>query len=289
MAENRFPCPSVGAPLRESVCIDTNRVLDSCRDRDCFENVRVYLSSFGNEILERTGAIRARSAKIVWSYIGLEPIPFNRGFFAITVRFYVKLVFEACIGCGRSQDIEGIAVLEKRVILYGGESNVTVFKSNGHGTDDFCACPSPECGEQNAPVGVVEVVSPVILGTKIVEHVSECNCCCCCCENDLPAHVTASLEAPLCFDDTSFSSGNGKRSLTVSLGIFSVIRIVRPAQYTIQAVECAIPEKECAPVDEDDPCRVFRNMPFPTGEFSVSGGIPVHPLQERGGRCGCGS
>ena len=51
MAENRFPCPTSGAPTRESVCIDTNRVLDSCRDRDCFENVRVYLSSFGNEIL----------------------------------------------------------------------------------------------------------------------------------------------------------------------------------------------------------------------------------------------
>ena len=287
MAENRFPCTPAGSPVRESVCIDTNRVLDSCRDRDCFENVRVYLSNFGNEILERTGAIRARSAKIVWTYIGLDPIPFNRGFFAITVRFYVKLVFEACIGAGRSQDIEGIAVLEKRVILYGGESNVTVFKSNGYGSDDFCACPRPDCGEQSAPVGVVEVVSPVILGTRIVEHVNECNCCCCSCEGDLPESVLSSLDGPLCFDE--YPAGNGKRYLTVSLGIFSVIRIVRPAQYTVQAVECTIPEKECAPVDEDDPCRVFRNMPFPTGEFSTSGTIPVHVTQDRSGRCGCGS
>jgi hypothetical protein len=50
MAENRFPCTTAGAP-RETVCIETDRVMDSCRDRDCFENVRVYLSCFGNEIL----------------------------------------------------------------------------------------------------------------------------------------------------------------------------------------------------------------------------------------------
>ena len=287
MAENRFNCPGSGGSARESVCIDTNRVLDSCRDRDCFENVRVYLSDFGTEILEHTGAIRAKSACIVWTYIGIDPIPFNRGFHSVTIRFYVKLVFEACVGCGRSQDIEGIAVLEKRVILYGGESNVTVFKSGGDSSDHFCACPNPDCGEKNGPSAIVEVVTPVILGTRIVEHVSECNCCCCCSENDLPKSVLSSLESPLNFDDGAYRGENGKRYLTVSLGIFSVVRIVRPAQYMIQAVECCIPEKECTPVDEDDPCRVFRNMPFPANEF-CSGAVPS-ALIERQGRCGCGS
>ena len=94
MAENRFPCTGSGSS-RETVCIDTQRVLDSCRDRDCFENVRVYLSCYGNEILEHSGAIRAKCAKIVWSYIGIDPIQFNRGFYAITIRFYVKVTFEA--------------------------------------------------------------------------------------------------------------------------------------------------------------------------------------------------
>jgi len=53
MAENKFPCGFSGNS-RETVCIDTNRVLDSCRDRDCFERVRVYLSCYGNEVLEHT-------------------------------------------------------------------------------------------------------------------------------------------------------------------------------------------------------------------------------------------
>ena len=67
MAENKFSCVPGCAPTRETVCIDTNRVLDSCRDRDCFENARVYLSDFGNEVLEHTGSIRAKTAKIVYN------------------------------------------------------------------------------------------------------------------------------------------------------------------------------------------------------------------------------
>lgn len=284
MAENKFPCTTAGTP-RETVCIETDRVMDSCRDRDCFENVRVYLSCFGNEILERTGAIRAKSACIVWTYIGIDPIQFNRGFYSVTIRFYVKLTFEACIAGGRSQELDGIAVLEKRVILYGGENNVSVFKSHGLG-EDFCSMPKPECPTHNVPTAIVEVVEPVLLGTRIFEKASDCNCCCCCCqENELPEAVLSSMDSPLSFDDD-----NGRRFLTVSLGIFSIVRIVRPAQLLVNASEFCIPEKECRPVEEDDPCHVFRTMPFPVGEFCSNGVAPSIPLDRpSGSRCGCGS
>lgn len=285
MAENKFSCVPGCSPARETVCIDTNRVLDSCRDRDCFENARVYLSDFGNEVLEHTSNIRAKSAKIVWTCIDIEPIRFNRGFYSVNIRFYVKLVFEACVCVGRSQEIEGITVLEKRVILYGGESNVSVFKSHGVG-ENFCGCTPQESDEENEPTAIVEVVSPVILGTRIVERVSECKCCCCCHESDIPKPVLACLEAPLFFGG---NDRDGERYLTVSLGIFSVIRIVRSAQYLIQATEYCIPEKECVPVEEDDPCRVFRSMPFPTGEFCGQSAPLPPPLSERHGRCGCNS
>ncbi len=289
MAENRFPYAQSGA-ARDCVCIETNRILDSCRDRDCFENVRVYLSDFGNDILDRTGAIRAKCAEIMWANINIDPIQFNRGFYAVTIRFYVKLLFEACIGGGRSQEIEGIAVIEKRVILFGGESGVNTFRSSVHST--FCSCPEPTHGCRNSPTAVVETVDPVILGTKILESVSECNCCCCCHEHELPEEVMTSFDSPLCFDDRH----DGHRFLTVSIGIFSVVRIVRPAQYLIQATEYAIPEKECVAVEEDDPCRVFRTMPFPVGEFSSQGmpqsscGSVNHERadhSDRSCRCGC--
>lgn len=279
MAENRFPCgPSGGA--RDTVCIDTSRVMDSCRDRDCFERVRVYLSEFGNEVLEHTGAIRAKSATIVSTNITIDPIQFNRGFYSVNVRFYIKLTFEACICGGRSQELEGIAVLEKRVILYGGESKAKIFRSNA--CDHFCSCPEPNCGEKNMPTAIVEAVDPVLLGTKIFEKPTECSCCCCCQDRELPHPVANCFDSPLCFDERE-----GCKYLTVSLGIFSVVRIVRPAQYLISATEYCIPEKECTPVEEDDPCNVFRTMPFPAGEFCEGGGH-AH-VGDRPGRCGCNS
>jgi hypothetical protein len=156
MADNRFPCAPRSAA--DTVCIETNRILDSCRDRDCYENVRVYLSDYGNELLERTGAVRAKSAKLMWTNIGIDPIQFNRGFYGVTIRFYVKVTFEACISCGRGQELEGIAVLEKKVILYGSESNVSVFKSTP-GDYDYCSIPEPCCQTKNVPTAIVEAMS----------------------------------------------------------------------------------------------------------------------------------
>lgn len=295
MSENRFSCaPTCGSSRescgssRETVAIETSRILDSCRDRDCYENVRVYLSDYGNEILERTGAIRAKCADIMWTNIGIDPIQFNRGFYSITIRFYVKIIFEACIGGGRSQELEGIAVLEKRVILFGGDSNVNVFRSDASMSDSFCACPEPNYACRNVPSAVVEAVDPVLLGTKIMEKASDCNCCCRCCESELPEPVMTALQAPVCFDES-----RARRFLTVSLGIFSVVRITRPAQFLIQATEYAIPEKECVSVEEDNPCHVFRHMPFPVNDFSAQGAQPGCPMppekhdRDRSCRCGC--
>lgn len=279
MAENRFSGALSSCGGRDTVCLDTNRVLDSCRDRDCYENARVYLSEYGNEILEHTGAIRVRSATIIKACIGMDPIQFNHGFYAVSIRFFIKVTFEACV-CGRSQEICGLVVPEKRVVLYGGESNVQIYKSNGD-ESGFCNCPQPHGAERNVPTAVVEVVDPVVLGSKIVERVCDCHTACCCREEDVTEDVQRCMDAPLCFD----ARDNG-RYLTVSLGIFSVVRITRRGQFLVQATECAIPEKECCPVEEDDPCHVFRNMPFPIGEFAI-GSTATAPAADRPKRCGC--
>ena len=146
MSENKFSCFQSDKHFQksETVCIEANRILDSCRDKDCFEDVKVLLTDFGNEILEHTANIRAKSACISWTYIGIDPVRFNRGFYSITIKFYIKIVFEACLCGGRSQEFEGVAVVEKRVILFGSEGNVNVFKSelNGSGFCDEHSCNS---------------------------------------------------------------------------------------------------------------------------------------------------
>lgn len=80
MADNRAcsPCGNAG---RETVCIDCNRILDSCKDKDCFSDVRVYLTEFGQELIDKCAAIRVKCTKIVGVNIDTEPVQFNRGFY----------------------------------------------------------------------------------------------------------------------------------------------------------------------------------------------------------------
>ncbi len=278
MQDNRFPCgiSDKGGSKNESVCIEVNRILDSCRDRDCFEDVKILLTDFGNEIIEHTTNVRAKSACITWTYIGIDPVKFNRGFYSVTIKFYIKITFEACLCTGRSQEFDGMAVLEKRVVLYGSESNVSVFKSSPD-TSDYCALPEPCCATASVPTAIVEVVEPIVLNWKVREKEENCSCCCCCCCDDIPASVLGRVNGNL----TDYDG----RYLTVSLGIFSVVRIVRPAQYIVHGSEYCVPDKECISPEEDNPCAVFKSMAFPTGEFCPPPYFP--PKGDHGGKCGC--
>ena len=275
MLDNRLGCSGFGG-AKETVCIETNRVLDSCRDRDCYENVQVFLTNFGNEIIERTGNIRVKSSCIAWSNITVDPIAFNKGFYSVNIRLYIKIVFEACLAPGRTQEFEGVAVVEKKVILFGGESNLNVFKSNG--TSGFCDMPTELCCiEVNVPTAVFEVVDPIILNAKILEKKHHHNCICCCSCRDIPERVVLGVNGPL--------TDAGERFLVVSIGIFSVVRITRPAQYIIQGTEYTVPDKECLSHSEENPCDIFKCMAFPTQEFST-GDAPT-PKQMKGVDKGC--
>ena len=278
MPENRFPCNSPGNG-REMFAVETNRILDACKDRDCFENVRVFLTDCGSEIIEHTASVRVKGASIAWVYIGIDPVAFNRGFYTVTIRFFVKICFEACLGHGKAQEFEGIAVVEKRVILYGSESTVSVFRSTAD--SDFCSPLTPAGCASNVPTAVVETVEPIVLQAKVVEESTPCGCCCCCCSCcDIPEHVAMCMNGNLC------DGVPGGHILLVSFGIFSIIRLIRPAQYLIHASEYVIPDKECVAAAEDDPCAIFRSMSFPTREFSPPP-FEGPPPGERGGKCGC--
>lgn len=278
MPDNRFNCSGLGLGSKETVCIEANRVLDSCRDRDCYENVQVFLTAFGNEIIERTGNIRVKNSCITLSSITVDPIAFNKGFYSVNLRLYIRITFEACLSPGRIQEFDGIAVIDKNVVLFGGESNLNVFKSNGN--SGFCEMPNEVCCvEGNIPTAVVEVVDPIILNAKIVEKRHEPHRFCCCSCGDIPETVTRNINGPLC-DDT-------QRFLVVSIGLFSVVRIVRPAQFIIQATEYTVPDKECLSHSEENPCDIFKCMPFPIHEFTSEAAPISHPMKHEDRGCGC--
>lgn len=279
MSDNRFSCG--GSPSRDTFGIETGRILDACRDRDCFEDQRVFLTGIGDDMLLRNGNVRVKSAEIIGANIAVDPVQFNRGFYTVLIRFYVRCNCEACLPIGQTQEFDGIAVLEKRVVLFGGESNVNIFRSQGNG--NFCALPEPITGQRNLPEAVVEVVDPIVLGARVVERRRDCRCCCCCC--DLPTSVTERLGGTLVDAD---DDDTGRRYLAISLGLFSVIRLVREGQLLVQGVEYSIPDKECTPPGEEDPCSTFRQIPFPVSEFSA-GAVPPAGPSPRGGKCCSGN
>jgi len=278
MSENRQCQPSV----REMVCIDTYRILDSCRDKDCFEDVRVFLTEYGQELVERGCAVRAKCARIVWSYIDIDPVPFNRGFYQLNIKIYIRITAEVCVSPGNIQEVEGIAVVEKKVILFGSEGNVSVFKSEaGSPCSGFCP-PSDRCGckrSSNLPIAVLETVDPIILDSKVVCNTHRCTCCCKC--EDIPESVCCTVSGGSVCD-------NEGEHLAVTLGLFSIVRIERPAQYLIHATEYCVPEKECVEAGDNDPCKLFSAMAFPVAEFCPpSVGSLVHPGSEGSGKCSC--
>ncbi len=276
MQENRNNSQN-GCDTRGTVCIDTRRVLDSCKDRDCFEDSRVYLTTFGDEVLASATNIRTRSAKIVCAYVGVDEVPFNPGFYQVTVRYYVTVELEACVGLGKSQSITGLSVLEKDVVLYGGEGTVTAYSSDPN--NSYCAPCSYNNVSNNAPIAVVETVEPVILGSKVKE--CSCGCDCGCDGLEIPECVRC------CLNGQITNADNAPR-LYVSYGLFSVIRIERPAQLLVQATDYSVPDKECSPASNtENPCDLFRTISFPTQRFKP-GCAPTQEPQKRQGGCGCG-
>ena len=145
--------------FKETVCIDCNKIMDSCRDKDCLEDLKVFLTDYAQEIVDKATNIRCKDAEIIWVHVSVEPVPFNRGFYQIDIRFFFKLSFEACVCLGKSQEVEGIAVFDKSVILFGSEGNVNIFRSDP-ASNSFCFLPNfdHEAVRNNLPIAVVEAV-----------------------------------------------------------------------------------------------------------------------------------
>ena len=277
MQDNRNIPSGLGCDNQGMVCIDTKRVLDCCRDRDCFENVRVYLTTFGEEVLSNATNVRTRSAKLIWAFVGVDEVPFNRGFYQITVRYYIKVECEACIGIGKSQTFCGIAVLEKDVILYGGEGRVISYSSSPE--NNYCCIGDINTASVNDPIAVVQTVEPVVLGTKVVDNIC-CNECC-----EIPAPVCGCIDGELVTNPSS-----NVPTLYISFGIFSIIRIEREAQLLVHATDYCIPDKECnAATNDDNPCALFNTMPFPVNQFKTTMSPPIEINTNKNGGCGCNS
>lgn len=116
--------------LREAVSIHTRKVTDSCRDKDCIEDLRVYLTRESQALLDASAGAKARCAELVYAYIDVEPVAFNRNHYCIDITFYYRILADAIVGGTKPATLCGLAVFSKRAVLCGEDSCAKIFTSD---------------------------------------------------------------------------------------------------------------------------------------------------------------
>lgn len=60
--------------LRNALSIHTKKITDSCRDKDCIEDLRVYLTKGSQNLLESAASAKVRCAELLYTYIDVETV-----------------------------------------------------------------------------------------------------------------------------------------------------------------------------------------------------------------------
>jgi hypothetical protein len=268
--------------IKEAVCVQVEKVYDSCGEKDCIENARVILKGkCANKILKKAINVKVRKAEVVDVYADIEEVPFKRGFYTVDVKFFIIVTLDFFVpACGTTTGTriitrKGLVLFDKKVVLFGSEGGVKIFKSHyvGNGIDTPIRT---RLQQDNLPISKVEVAEPLALSAKIEEIFDRrhdmCNC-----REQIPEGLIDILEndGHDFMEETDVSEEDMGRDhnrsvnkrVVVSLGLFSIIKLVRYVQLLIPAFDFCIPHKECIAATEENPCDLFDSIEFPFDEF----------------------
>lgn len=246
--------------LRQAMSIHTRKITDSCRDKDCIEDLPVYLTAGSQAMLDNCAGTRVRSAELISSYIDVEPVAFDRNHYCIDVTFYYRVIADTVLGSARPATLYGLAVFTKRAVLCGEDSCAHIYRSDTrlYGPDGMTR------SFANRPTAVVEVLDPMVLSSRVRDA------------NDCGSKEASSVQVPEAIRamfDEELSICPDRRRLFVTLGQFSIIRLERDAQLIVPVMDYSIPTKECCdnPGCTEDPCEMFSRIPFPASQFTPKG------------------
>ena len=280
MAENTFPtsantlngaCENSSGSFKEAVCIDTSRVYDSCADKDCLQDLRVYFTEAGQHVIDQSCTVRIKTVDVLTVYVDLDSVPFNKGFYSVDMTFFFEInldVFLSPAAC--PVNVTGLAVSSKKVILFGSEGKVKIFNS-GACYDDLDLNSSPL---KNLPKATVQVAEPIGLSARICcDHHDSCELGC-----HIPECVCKKFGG-------EFQLTNNTNAVYVTIGIFTIVQLERSVQMLVPSYDFCVPEKECV-TTSDNPCELFNRLEFPTEEFFPPRSTDNN--SDPSGNCGCG-
>ncbi len=256
--DHKYHCGSSGA-FKEAVSIEAQRIFDTCSERDCISDLSVVLDPCCC-LTEAMTVIKTRCVEVANVCISVDSVPFKNGYYSVDITYTFRITMDAYENTCTDEAVTltGCAVWNKRVILYGSKGNIKTFSSDDEvfGETDKC------CRIINMPKVTVSVVEPIALETKIecIRSSSGCEC-------------------------------SVVRGITITLGLFSVVRLTRPVSILIPTYDYCIPDKECC-TPAESPKEIFGKLDFPTDEFFPSScpmplaDIPPFSADKE---CGCDS
>ena len=261
--------------IREAVCVHTDKISDSCLAKDCIEDLQVYLTVPSQQALDCAVSAKARYVELLHVGVHVETVPYSTGYYTVDLTFYYRVIADASAAGGRPTTVTGLAIFSKRLVMFGGETSARSFSSR---SGVSCLCKQAiQAG--NVPEAIVEVVDPMILGSR-VQEVCSCNCC--------PPSPPVIPEAILgCFEEQLVLDGESKR-LLVTIGQFSIARLERSTQLLIPTFDYCIPSKTCKNVgssNTESPCEVFGQIEFPMDAFFPSKNDSCIPAKDSCTNC----
>jgi len=277
----------------DTVSIHTKKIYDSCKDKDCIEDLRLYLTRESQRVIDNSVSVRAKRAVLLHVSVEVDEITFNRGYYTVDLRFFYKVYGEAYTLIGKPIDIVGLAIFDKRIMLFGSEGNAKVFTSQTvlGGVDKRTI----ESGK--LPTAVVEAVDPIVLGMRIYDwfegghdnrpgwdnkpgwdNQPGNNWP----SNNANAPVGPNAATPLGYGSSNLGElpesihdhfggdlffDTVQRHVYVTLGQFSIVRLERDTTLVVPSYDYFVPTKECVGGSEDDACSLFSKIRFPVDEF----------------------
>jgi hypothetical protein len=234
--------------VKEVVCLHARKIYDTCREKDSLSDLRVYFPRPAQTVIDGAVNVKGRKAELIWCGIGVERVAFNRGFYSVDIRYYYRVTSDAYTGAGSPAEVSGLAVFDKRVILFGSEGSAKTYSSTG----------SSECAG-GLPVAAVEAVDPVLIDIKLTRSDEPQAAL-----YDIPDLIKKYFQGDLL-------TGDCEKYVYCTLGQFSIIRLERGAQLIMPCVDFCMPKREFAGGAEGGPCShpcdIFKRIEFPVDEF----------------------
>lgn len=240
--------------ISEAVCIDTSRVYDSCADKDCLADLRVYFTDSAQTVIDAACAIRCKCCEVIDVSASVDKVPFNSGYYSVDITFFFRVSLDAIINPSSTPEtVHGLCMFTKKCILYGSEGSVKVFSSE---FSNDSSAPSPLVSTN--PRAKIQVAQPLCLDAKLCRP-------CDCCNNITDTESCIPLYIRRCFNG-NFGPPSNTKAVRVTIGLFSIIQLERDVQMLIPAYDFCMPAKECS-CNTEDPCDSFRKIRFPVSEF----------------------